>query len=262
MTPNKIDCVVFCSKNYKPILSRLHEITDKFNTYFYYTITAYGTDIEPGVPSINESIETLMALSTQVGKKRVAWRYDPVLLTDVYTIERHLQTFERAARIISPYIDRCIFSFVEMYKKLKTNMPELIPLTEQDKEQIAEGLGAIAKKYGIFLQTCGTNGDYSRYGIHKSGCMTLDILGKSNGIEFKNLKHKGMREGCHCIESRDIGAYDTCMNGCKYCYANKTPRKAFENFKFHNPMSPLLLGELKPEDTVIRGVQKSFMIKK
>ena len=141
-------------------------------------------------------------------------------------------------------------------------MPELIPLTEQDKEQIAEGLGAIAKKYGIFLQTCGTNGDYSRYGIHKSGCMTLDILGKSNGIEFKNLKHKGMREGCHCIESRDIGAYDTCMNGCKYCYANKTPRKAFENFKFHNPMSPLLLGELKPEDTVIRGVQKSFLIKK
>lgn len=262
LTPNKIDCVVFCSKNYKPILSRLHEITDKFNTYFYYTITAYGTDIEPGVPSINESIETLTALSTQVGKKRVAWRYDPVLLTDVYTIERHLQTFERAASIISPYIDRCIFSFVEMYKKLKTNMPELIPLTEQDKEQIAEGLGAIAKKYGIFLQTCGTNGDYSRYGINKSGCMTLDILGKSNGIEFKNLKHKGMREGCHCIESRDIGAYDTCMNGCKYCYANKTPRKAFENYKFHNPMSPLLLGELKPEDTVIRGVQKSFMIRK
>ena len=235
---------------------------EKLQTYFYYTITAYGTDIEPGVPSINESIETLMALSTQVGKKRVAWRYDPVLLTDVYTIERHLQTFERAASIISPYIDRCIFSFVEMYKKLKTNMPELIPLTEQDKEQIAEGLGAIAKKYGIFLQTCGTNGDYSRYGINKSGCMTLDILGKSNGIEFKNLKHKGMREGCHCIESRDIGAYDTCMNGCKYCYANKTPRKAFENYKFHNPMSPLLLGELKPEDTVIRGVQKSFMIRK
>ena len=42
LTPDKVDCVVFCSKNYKPILSRLHEITDKFNTYFHYTITAYG----------------------------------------------------------------------------------------------------------------------------------------------------------------------------------------------------------------------------
>ena len=141
-------------------------------------------------------------------------------------------------------------------------MPELIPLTEQDKETLAEGLGAIAKKHGIYLQTCGTNGDYTRYGIHSSGCMTLEILGQANGIKFKSLKHKGMREGCHCIESRDIGAYDTCMNGCKYCYANKNPRKAFENYKLHNPKSALLLGELKPTDTVTQGVQRSFLNKK
>lgn len=50
LTPDKIDCIVFCSKNYEPVLERLHEITDKFNTYFHYTITAYGTDIEPRVP--------------------------------------------------------------------------------------------------------------------------------------------------------------------------------------------------------------------
>lgn len=140
-------------------------------------------------------------------------------------------------------------------------MPELIPLTGQDMETLAQGLGMIAEKYGIYIQTCGTNGDYTRYGIHSSGCMTLDILGSANGIIFRNLKHKGMRQGCHCIESRDIGAYDTCMNGCKYCYANKTPRKAFENYKLHDPMSPLLLGDLKPDDTVIQGAQKSFLAK-
>ena len=87
LTPDKVDCVVFCSKNYRPILPRLHEITDRFHTYFHYTITAYGKDIEPGVPSIDESIETLIALSEQVGKQRVAWRYDPVLLTEKYTVE-------------------------------------------------------------------------------------------------------------------------------------------------------------------------------
>lgn len=258
LTPEKVDCVVFCSKNYKPILSRLHEITDKFNTYFHYTITAYGKEIEPGVPSVDESMETLIELSKQVGKGRVAWRYDPVLLTEKYTIEAHLQAFEKMVSVLAPYIDRCIFSFVEMYKKLETNMPEIIPLTQQDKETLAQGLGVIAKKYGVYLQTCGTNGDYSRYGIHRSGCMTLDILGQANGIEFKRLKHKGMREGCHCIESRDIGAYDTCMNGCKYCYANKNPHKAFENYKLHNPASPLLLGELKATNTVSQGVQKLF----
>ena len=262
LTPDKVDCVVFCSKNYKPILLRLHEITDRFNTYFHYTITAYGKDIEPGVPSIDESMETLVKLSELVGKQRIAWRYDPVLLTKEYTIERHLETFERMAKKLAPYIDRCIFSFVVMYKKLEVNMPELIPLSQQDMDALAQGLGAVAGKYGIFLQTCGTNGDFTRYGIHSSSCMTLDILGGANGIVFKELKHKGTRQGCHCIESRDIGAYDTCMNGCKYCYANKNPQKAFENYKYHNPESPLLLGELKDADVVAQGAQKSFLAQK
>lgn len=261
LTPDKVDCVVFCSKNYKPILPRLREITDKFNTYFHYTITAYGKEIEPGVPSIDESMETLIFLSDLVGAKRVAWRYDPVLITKEYTIPRHLDTFERIAKKLAPHIDRCIFSFVEMYKKLETNMPELIPMSESDKNQLAEGLGRIAAKYGIYIQTCGTNGDFSRFGVHSSGCMTLDILGGANGVVFKDLKHKGMRQGCHCIESRDIGAYDTCLNGCKYCYANKTPQKAFENYKRHDPASPLLLGQVNADNTIIKGEQKSFLAK-
>ena len=258
LTPDKVDCVVFCSKNYKPILPRLREITDRFPAYFYYTITAYGKDVEPGVPSIEESIETLKELSALVGKERVAWRYDPVLLTREYTIRRHLDTFPWMARELAPYIDRCIFSFVEMYKKLETNMPEIIPMSETERDALARGLGAAAAKLGMVIQTCGTNGDYTRYGIQASGCITLSILGKANHIEFRNLKHKGMREGCHCMESRDIGAYDTCLNGCKYCYANKNPRKAFENYEYHDPASPLLLGHPRPDDIVTQGAQRSF----
>lgn len=258
LSPDKVDCVVFCSKDYRPILPHLHEITDRFHTYFYYTITAYGKDVEPGVPSIEESMETLIELSQQVGRQRVAWRYDPVLLTEKYTVTHHMETFERMAKILAPYIDRCIFSFVEMYKKLETNMPEILILTERDKNVLAEGLGRTAAKYGISIQTCGTDGDFTRYGIHRSGCMTLDILGEANGISFRNLKHKGTRKGCHCIESRDIGAYDTCLNGCRYCYANKSPQKARENYQYHDPASPLLLGHLRETDTVQRGAQRSF----
>lgn len=262
LAPDKVDCVVFCSKNYRPILPRLHEITDRFNTYFHYTITAYGKDVEPGVPSVEESMETLIELSALVGKQRVAWRYDPVLLTRDYTIERHCETFERMAGVLAPHIDRCIFSFVEMYKKLDVNMPEIIPLAEADRDTLAKSLGDTARRHGIHLQTCGTNGDFSRYGIHASGCMTLEALGKANGVVFRNLKHKGLREGCHCIESRDIGAYDTCLNGCKYCYANKNPQKAFENRKLHDPASPLLLGHVRPTDDVSQGAQRSFLAKK
>lgn len=261
LTPEKVDCIQFCSKNYDPILADLHKITDRFHTYFHYTITAYGKDIEPGVPSIEKSVETLKKLSAMAGKQRVAWRYDPVLLTKKYTIQTHLETFERMAKELAPYVDRCIFSFVEMYKKLKINMPELIPLTDQDKDTLAKGLGEIAERYGLYIQTCGTNGDYTKYGIHPSGCMTLDMMANANGIEFRDLKHKGMRQGCHCVESRDIGAYDTCMNGCKYCYANKRPEKAFENYRYHDPESPLLLGHLKETDTVQQGAQKSFLVR-
>lgn len=261
LTPDKVDCVVFCSKNYRPILPRLHEITERFNTYFYYTITAYGRDIEPGVPSIDESIETLIELSQQVGSQRVAWRYDPVLLTRDYTIQRHFETFERMVAALAPHVDRCIFSFVELYKKLRYNMPELVVLSDEDMDELARGLGAIAAKHSLRIQTCGTNGDFSRYGIQPSGCMTLDILRRANGIEFRNLKHKGMRQGCHCIENRDIGAYDTCLNGCKYCYANQTPQKAFDNYKLHDPTSPLLLGHLAHDDIVTQGAQKTFLAK-
>ena len=115
-----------CSKNYEPILGKLTEITDRFNTYFHYTITAYGKDVEPNVPSIDASIETLVKLSQIVGKQRIAWWYDPVLLTEKYTKQVHYKTFDYMSERLSPYIDRCIFSFVEMYKKLKINMPEIM----------------------------------------------------------------------------------------------------------------------------------------
>ncbi|MBQ3620881.1 MAG: DUF1848 domain-containing protein [Methanosarcinaceae archaeon] len=262
LTPETVDCVEFCSKNYRPVLKDLHRITDRFHTHFQYTITAYGKDIEPGVPSVDESIRTLFELEKIVGAKRIFWRYDPVLLTDRYTIQVHLETFDYIASRLAGHVDRCVFSFIEMYRKLEKNMPELIPMTDSDKEALAKGLGEIAAKHGIYIQTCGSDIDYSRYGIHSSGCITAEILGSANGIMFRRRKHNGMRKGCHCLESRDIGAYDTCPNGCRYCYANKDPQTAAENYRRHDPDSPLLLGRLKETDIIQQGVQTSWLEKK
>ena len=261
LNPEVVDCVIFCSKNYEPILGRLHEITDRFNTYFYYTITAYGKDIEPNVPSIEDSIETLIKLSEIVGAKRIAWRYDPILLTEKYTKNRHYETFDYMSEKLSPYIDRCIFSFVEMYKKLKTNMPEIILLTPEDKDEIAKNIGLIAKKNKILLQTCATLENYEKYNIIQSGCITAEILGTANGVTFSNIKHSGNRKGCRCMESRNIGDYDTCPNGCKYCYANQNPQIARKNYEKHNADSPLILGGLNPTDEISQGSQRSFLIK-
>lgn len=261
LNPSVLDCVVFCSKNYEPILDRITEITGRFNTYFHYTITAYGKDIEPNVPNIDTSIETLIKLSNIVGQQRIAWRYDPILLTDKYTKEVHYKTFNYLAESLSPYVDRCIFSFVEMYKKLKTNMPEIILLSEEDKNEIAKNIGALAKKHNLAIQTCASIDNYEQYGIQKSGCMTSEILGNANNIIFKNVRHSGNRQGCNCIENRNIGDYDTCPNGCKYCYANKNPQIAKRNYLKHNPNDMMIIGNLKPTDEITKSSQKSYLVK-
>ena len=159
------------------------------------------------------------------------------------------------------HVDRCIFSFVEMYARFDRYFPELIPLTDEDKEILAEGLGRIAAEYGISIQTCGNERDYTGYGIHSSCCISLDVLGRANGIQFRELKHKGGRIGCHCMDSRDIGLKDSCTNGCRYCYANRNAERVAENFRMHDPDSPLLIGHLKPTDRLEPGSQKTFLVK-
>lgn len=260
LSPEAVDCVIFCSKDYSPILPRLREITDRYNTYFFYTITAYGADIEPGVPPIERGIETLIELSRIVGARRLAWRYDPVLVYGQYTIERHMETFDRMTRAIAPHVDRCIFSFVELYKKVRSNMPDLMPVSDADMERIARGLGRIASSYRMPIQSCASGADWRRWGIGRSGCVTLETLAEANDVVFRAAPHRGMRPGCACIESRDIGAYDSCPNGCRYCYANRDPYIPRENFRLHDPASPLLIGALKPDDEIVQGAQRSLRI--
>ena len=259
LNPKDVDCLMFCSKNYKPIIKYMKDINKKYRIICHYTITAYEKDVEPNVPTIEESIKTLKELSKIVGKEKVLWRYDPILLTEKYTIQRHIETFEYMAKEISPYVQRCIFSFVEMYKKLKYNMPEIIPFTEEDRTKILENIGKIAKKYKLFIQTCGTDENYEKYGIHLSGCTTTEILEKANHVKYKEVKAKGMRKGCHCIPSRDIGAYDTCLNGCKYCYANTRPELAKENIKLHDKNSSILSGDINKTDKITEVKNTSFI---
>lgn len=260
LNPDIVDCVIFCSKNYAPVLKDFHKISDKYNVFCHYTITAYGKDIEPNVPDIEESIRTLINLSQIVGKQRIAWRYDPILLTDFYTVKKHLETFEYMTEKLSTHVEFCIFSFVEMYKKLEKNMPEIIPFSDTDKKEILTGIGEISKKYNLRVQTCAGKEDYSSYGIMQSGCITSEILAKANNLSFKKVAHKGNRKNCKCMPSRDIGAYDTCPNGCKYCYANKNPDIAYKNMLLHNPTSPILIGNIKDTDVIVEGKQESFLI--
>lgn len=251
LKPEDVDCLLFCSKNYQPILKHIKEIDEKYNVLCNYTITTYGYDIEPKVPSIDESIKTLKKLSGIIGKNKILWRYDPILLTQTYTVEKHLETFEYMAEKISPLVTRCIFSFVDMYNEVEKNMPEIIPLTSDDKHRLLEAIGEISQKYDLYTQTCATNENYKKYNIHQAGCTTVEILEQAHNVVYKNIKAQGIRKNCHCIVSRDIGAYNSCLNECKYCYANKKPDIPKRVSRLHDEKLPLLLGHLKEDDNLI-----------
>ena len=251
LKPEDVDCLLFCSKNYPPILKHIDGIDEKYNILCNYTITAYGRDVEPKVPTINQSIKTLGRLSDIVGRNKILWRYDPILLTEKYTVEKHLEMFEYMAEKISPLVYRCIFSFVDMYKKVEENMSEIIPLTEEDKVKLLKGIGEISERYNIYTQSCATNESYEKYGIHAAGCTTREILEQAHNVVYKNVKGTGIRDNCHCIPSRDIGAYNSCLSECKYCYANRKPEIPKNVIKLHDEKSPLLLGHLKENDKLI-----------
>ncbi|WP_458456859.1 DUF1848 domain-containing protein [Methanobrevibacter sp.] len=259
LKPEDVDCLLFCSKNYRPILDHIGKIDKDYNILCNYTITAYGKDIELKVPTIDQSVKTLERLSDTVGRNKILWRYDPILLTDKYTVERHLETFEYMAEKIAPLVYRCIFSFVDMYKKVEENMPEIIPFTDEDKVRLLKGIGEISKNCNLYTQSCATDESYEKYNIHAAGCTTREILEHAHNVVYKNVRGRGIRKNCHCIPSRDIGAYNSCLSECKYCYANRKPDIPRKVIKLHDEKSPLLLGHLRPDDNLIETKAISYI---
>lgn len=250
LTQKSVQAIVFCSKDYRPLLPHLSRLLKDWPLYCHFTITPYGRDIEPGVPSVRESMATLREMARLIGHRSIAWRYDPVLINGTYTVGRHLRDFAAMAAELAPFIDRCIFSFIDFYGGVRRSLPGLLPVTPKDMDTLAAGFGQTARRCGFPIQTCGPAGDFSRFGIGPSGCITADILEKACGLCFEGLKPGHRRRGCGCVQTVDVGIYDTCPAGCRYCYANRNPGRAALALSAHNPASPLLFG--REEDYRIR----------
>lgn len=247
-----VDGIVFWTKNPAPMLERLGEL-EAYPFYFHFTLNAYGREVEPNVPAKNEVlVPVFQKLSARVGKERVVWRYDPIFLSDTYSLEYHTRAFEKLARALSGYTEECIVSFLDLYHNTASRMHPLRPIGETAAQQleILCRFAETGRKYGIKLSTCAEKIDARALGVAPAHCIDRTRLERIGGFRLSVGKDQNQRPECGCAASVDIGSYHTCPHGCLYCYANAGPAVAKKNFQRHDPSAPLLFGEVGPEDTV------------
>lgn len=223
LSPKTVDCIVFWTKNPKPFIQYL-DIIDQmgYNYYFQFTITPYNNSIERNIGNKMDILDTFKFLSKRLGSNRIIWRYDPIIFNDIMDIDYHTNEFKHLADNLKTYTKRCVISFVDLYKKILKNTSYL-NIEEPNNSQanlLIKNLVDIAKSNSIDIYTCAENINLKNYEIKHGSCIDKNIIEDILGYNIKLTRDKNQRSRCFCIESRDIGSYNTCLTGCTYCYAN------------------------------------------
>ena len=266
--------IVFWTKNPGPVIPFLHYLDSRnINYYFLFTLNDYEKEgFEPHVPILKKRIETFKKLSEKIGRKRVLWRFDPLLQTPEITPSELIHRIQYIGDQTHPFTDKLIFSFAQIscYKKVQRNLiantdqfkREDITMgefTNEQKHKVAEKIGELASRWNIQAASCAEEIDLTAYGIKHNKCIDDELMRRifpedktllhflntgepipsSQKSLFKaqgnSVKDPGQRNQCGCIPSKDIGKYNTCPHLCVYCYANSNRRSTLRNFHAHNP---------------------------
>lgn len=255
------DCIVFWSKNPAPMLRELQAV-EAFGIPFYlqFTLTPYGPLLEPGLPDKKTLLRTFHSLSEQLGPERVVWRYDPILMGDGLSAADHLRLFDQMAGILQGYTRRCVLSFLDLYPHIKRRMEGMgrAP-SSQECRLMAQGFAETAARTGIRLFSCCEEMDLSDYGVSHAACIDPQLVEQVVGAPIRAKKDPGQRPQCGCIESADIGAYDSCPLGCRYCYGNRSRQAVLKRMASCDPSSPMLCGWPTPEQQISTREFKSLV---
>ena len=267
---DKTRMIVFWSKNPKPLLERLDEIEALgFRQYYFqFTLNDYVREgLEPNVPPVAARIDTFKRLAERIGKERVIWRFDPLMLGSAdaqervppaadITIDALLDRIGKIGRQLKGYTEKLVFSFIDIsgYRKVQRNLAGLgvREFTPEEQTRFAQGLAGLNGELCLELATCGEEADLSAFGVRHNRCIDDELMTRLFhddaalmdfiGAEYdmfsgwhieKSKKDKGQRKACGCIVSKDIGAYNTCPHLCRYCYANASPEQALANWRRH-----------------------------
>jgi DNA repair photolyase len=255
LRPEHLEAVCFWSKYPRPLMHHLDELDERgLKYYFQFTLNAYDSIFEPHVPPLNERIATFRELAGHIGAEKVVWRYDPIILTSVTPVEWHLEQAEHIAAQLMTATRRLVFSFCDFYgrgggrlqNRLKGTGIKLEDIAGPDHrdslEQLARGIKEIASRHNMQIFSCSEADDLSAFGIPRGACIDAKLIRELFGGTPCIAKDKNQRDYCGCVQSVDMGIYNTCHFKCAYCYANFNEKMIVSNCQKHCPDSPSLLG--------------------
>ncbi len=260
LSPDVVDCIVFWTKNPAPMLGKLECLKD-YAYYFQFSLTSYGKDVEENLPSKNDEIlSTFKELSDKIGREKVIWRYDPIFINEKYTLDYHITYFDKLARHLKDYTEKCTISFIDYYLKIRNNIRGLNiqALDSALMHTIAEALSKIAFSYGFKMDTCAEGIELNKLGISHARCIDDQLIQRIIGCSLQVEKDKNQRLECGCVASIDIGIYNTCQNGCKYCYANHSLATVKTNSLNLDDNSPILCSVLTEKDRISERAVKTL----
>jgi hypothetical protein len=244
---DKTRVIVFWSKNPEPMFKHLKELDEMgIGYYFHYTLTDYDQEgLEPNLPPLKDRIDAFQQLSNRIGKEKIIWRFDPLVITDTIDRDRLIIKVAMLMQCLTGYTEKLVISFLDpagrkkVERKLIKAGVNAKTFSAKDMEYISSHIAEYGKPGNIKVAACSEAIDLSSFGICKNKCIDDEYLYR----EFKRdrdlssfvgtvagKKNEGQRKLCGCIPSFDVGTYDTCKNGCIYCYANNSLNAVTNNF--------------------------------
>jgi hypothetical protein len=242
LAPGETDGFVFWTRNAGPFLPILNEVKRRrFPFAVQFTITGNPRVLEPGTLDAGAAIGQLREIARRFGPRAAVWRYDPIVVSDATPAAWHRGNFARLAGALRGASDEAVVSFVEPYRKTARNLAAALGSAgfawrdppAGEKRALIAGLAAIAGEAGMRLTLC-TQPALLPGAAEAARCIDAARLSDVAGRAIA-ARTKGNRPGCLCAESRDIGAYDTCAQGCAYCYAVGSRARAQAALKAHDP---------------------------
>jgi len=263
LLPADVKAIIFWTRNPRPLLPYLPELDQRgFRYYFQYTIMQNPRSIDPKSPPPDAAIKTFRELAERIGPARVIWRYDPIVFTSSTGVRFHQEAYARLADSLRGATTRSVISIMDVYKKAQKRLREAEAegmKIEMRESAIQSAVAALvpfmvetARNSGMEIVSCAEDLDLGVYGVRPGKCIDDDLIERVLGIEVVKKKDPSQRKACGCVMSRDIGMYDSCLFGCRYCYATSSFERARLNHDTHDPKSPSLLGwyDARPANAV------------